>query len=646
MGKEVTQQQLLSLAAEIGTALTCCDQMDEMLQRSAAAFVEHLDVAFARIWVLDQLSGDLILRASAGLYTHLDGEHSHIKIGQYKIGWIAEQRKSHLTNEVLTDARISDKDWARKTGMVSFAGHPLLVEDQLVGVLAMFGQHALSDDVMQSIESVADGIALGIHRKQIEDRLNEREHIFAQFANNIRDVLWIVRPHGLRTVWLSPAAEHIFGYPLDVQYKDPMIFFNSIFPEDQPRMKEFMESTEALTVDSAQQSNDLEFRINRGDGEMRWLWTRAFPSFDAEGKVYQICGFTHDITERKEAERRVSEFYSTVSHELRTPLTSIRAALGLIEGGVTEPDSGESLELVSIARKEADRLIRLINDILDMRKMQAGKLPLNIMPLQPKDVVAGPVGLMRSFAHEHHVELVTTVQEDHPFLGDYDRVAQVLTNLLSNAIKFSPPGKVVRVAVQGGFAGRIRFAVSDEGVGIPAEDQSKLFGIFQQLDASDSRQRGGTGLGLAISKGIVEKMSGVIGFSSEVGVGSTFWFELPLAGPDGTAVKVEVDEGSRYSVLLEFVDDYSKTLPTRLESLKARLQEAKTAKTNTLRAECLAEVRKIRASSEPCGFYEVARQMHVVERLLEQLPAQGEAPELWTQVDSALQAIKTDHLRR
>jgi PAS domain S-box-containing protein len=502
-------------------------------------------------------------------------------------------------------------------------------------VMAMFSTKPLSETTTRALASVADGVALGIHRKQIEGRLREREQLFMQFANNMQDVLWLSRPHAQQTLWISPAVEQVMGVKPEDVYENPYAFMEVIIPEDRPRMAQFMEMTETLRADSPKKTTDVEYRI-RKDGELRWLWTRAFPSFDGEGKIYQICGFTHDITEKKEAERRVSEFYSTVSHELRTPLTSIRAALGLIEGGVTHPDSTETVELISIARREADRLIRLINDILDMRKMEAGKLPLKILPLAPHVVVSNTVSAMRTFAQEHDVELVTWIQEERSFIGDYDRVVQVLTNLISNAIKFSPAGSLVNVNVQASFSERIRFAVSDEGPGIPPEQYNKLFGIFQQLDQSDSRSRGGTGLGLAISKAIVERLNGVIGFDSELGKGSTFWFELPFLAESWSPAE-EPAGGStadKHSpALLEFIQEYGKTLPKRLLSLEKCIRDAKVSERPIAVKDCLNEVRKIRASSEPCGFPEVAAAMAKLEQSLTSIiNKEGDPEQEWKEI--------------
>jgi len=248
-------------------------------------------------------------------------------------------------------------------------------------------------------------------------------------------------------------------------------------------------------------------------------------------RVVGVVGVATDVTERLRAQRMKDEFVSIVSHELRTPLTSIRGSLGLLEGGVAGELPAKAQELVRIARTNSDRLIRLINDILDLDKMEAGRLELRREPIEIGALVDVVVAEMSGYAGAAGVAVTVEVRACEPIHGDRDRLAQVLVNLVSNAIKFSPEGERVEVRAfpaPSHVSGRVRVSVTDHGPGIARADVPKLFQKFHQLDASDTRRRGGSGLGLVIAKRLVEAHHGHIGVDSEVGRGSTFYFEVPV----------------------------------------------------------------------------------------------------------------------
>ena len=250
-----------------------------------------------------------------------------------------------------------------------------------------------------------------------------------------------------------------------------------------------------------------------------------------------VTGIVRDVTERKDAERKVKEFYSTVSHELRTPLTAIRTALGLMESSVVGKETEASTKPVfDIACEEADRLIRLINDILDIRKIEAGKLDLDLKKLEPAPVVERAVGSIASLAKDAGVEIDIDIRKKDSLLGDADKIQQVMSNLLSNAIKWSPTEGRVSVRVVEGKKGRLRFEIEDEGPGVPEDEAEKLFGRFEQISNRDNREKGGTGLGLAIAKAIVEQHGGAIGVETHNGDdGSIFWFEIPAFSKGNSA---------------------------------------------------------------------------------------------------------------
>jgi PAS domain S-box-containing protein len=270
----------------------------------------------------------------------------------------------------------------------------------------------------------------------------------------------------------------------------------------------------------------LEFNPT-ADGRPRWFSATKAPLIDKYGNVTGIIGVLRDITARQEVERMKSEFIATVSHELRTPLTSIRGSLGLLAGGATGPLGERTRGMLDVACRNTERLMGLINDLLDMEKVESGKLEFTIVPADISSLVEQAIEMNAAYAAQFDV----TIDLTHRLPGtriavDPDRLTQVLTNLLSNAVKFSPPGSSVAVEIKR-YDKNIRISVIDQGAGIPASFHDRVFEKFAQADSSNTRQKGGTGLGLSIAKTLVERMGGTIGFTSKLGSGTTFYVDLP-----------------------------------------------------------------------------------------------------------------------
>ena len=265
----------------------------------------------------------------------------------------------------------------------------------------------------------------------------------------------------------------------------------------------------------------FEYQLKTGPA-VRDFEARIVASGDRE-----VLAIIRDISERKAADRLKNEFISTVSHELRTPLTSILGALGLVAGGVAGEIPPKARAMLEIAHANSERLVRLINDILDTEKIESGRMTFNVVPLELVPLVALAIEANRTYGAEMGVSFeLTGAVAGARVRADADRLTQVLTNLLSNAAKFSPRGDTVTVAVSR-RDGALRVAISDHGPGIPPEFQGRIFQRFAQADSSDTRQKGGTGLGLSISRAIVERLGGRIGFDTAAGTGTTFYFDLP-----------------------------------------------------------------------------------------------------------------------
>lgn len=242
-----------------------------------------------------------------------------------------------------------------------------------------------------------------------------------------------------------------------------------------------------------------------------------------------VVAVIRDITERQRIDKMKDEFISTVSHELRTPLTSIRGSLGLISGGTFGEIPEQIDNMLNVANNNTERLLLLINDILDIQKIESGEMLFHYEKIDITELVEQAIGDNKAYGDQYDVtfKITDTVPDAH-IKADKHRLMQVMANLLSNAAKFSLQGSQVEISTAISNDNRIRVSVTDHGSGIPENFLIKVFDKFTQSDSSDTRQKGGTGLGLNVSKSIVEKMHGFIGVKSTEGEGSTFWFEFRL----------------------------------------------------------------------------------------------------------------------
>ncbi len=333
------------------------------------------------------------------------------------------------------------------------------------------------------------------------------------------------------------------------------------------------------------QSRELE--AQRKNGEIFEI--ELFVHDIGVDEEHRFLGIIRDISERKHMDRVKSEFVSTVSHELRTPLTSIKGALGMINSGVLGVLPDKAKRMVELAHNNTERLILLVNDLLDMEKIQAGKIDLKIEKVNLTTLVKESIAMNQTYASNLKVKLVLEeLPADYFVVADYSRMLQVMANLISNAAKYSPADDVVKINVRGD-ENAIQVSVADNGLGIPPEYHSKIFQKFSQLDASDKRQKGGTGLGLNITKAIVEHHGGRIDFITQVNKGATFFFTLPAWQPTPNseyAAVIKADSDSflprkntaGHVLVLEDEPDIAKLLALMLEQQNFSVTTCGTAK--------------------------------------------------------------------
>ena len=327
-----------------------------------------------------------------------------------------------------------------------------------------------------------------------------------------------------------------------------------------------------------------EVEVLRGDAGPVPMLVASAPVRDPFGEVAGAVVALQDVSALREVDRLKDEFVSVVSHELRTPLTSIRGSLQLVlEDQGSVPDA-EHLHLLQVALNNCERLIRIINDILDVSKIEAGKTMLRLRPSRADDLVAQAIENVDAIAAASGVAFSVHVEPGLPLvLADPDRMVQVLVNLLSNAVKFTPNDSIV--VVEAKRAGdMVAVSVVDHGVGMSAESLARVFQKFQQVDSSTSRAKGGTGLGLAIVKGLVEQHGGAIAVESAPEAGTRFTFTIPIAGtaaPEpapGVPAAADGDGGPHRSSLVLVVDDdddFRLVVRKQLERAGYRVVEAR-----------------------------------------------------------------------
>ncbi len=534
------------------------EKRSEALSRDHHAQIEHQLQAFS---LLNQLAANTHLRIQEQLeqalklgrtYLALDlGIVSKIRYGDYKIMALDVEQPSSLETgqrfnlgETYCDLVIQEGDLVavhhmaaseysghpcyRAIGLEAYIGVPLYVEDKTYGTLNFSsGSHKeepFSDSEKLFMRLLARWVSAIIERDRSARALRRNE-------SRLRG-LFELSPIGIalndfqtgQFLDLNPALLAPTGYTRD---EFVLLSYWDITPIEYKEAE--LAQIELLRTTGRYGPYEKEYI--RKDGSRYPVLLNGMVVDESDGRKL-IWSIIEDISERKRIERMKNEFIATVSHELRTPLTAISGALGLIKGGVVGELSGPLDNMLDVAFKNSQRLNLLINDLLDMEKLLAGKMLFQFNSYSLKQLLQQAIEVNQSYADQFNVDLyLVNCSDSIQVRVDETRFAQIMSNLLSNASKFSPPGKHVEITVTQNKK-TVRISVRDFGEGIPAEFHHQIFQKFSQADGSDSRQKGGTGLGLAISREMVERMNGVIDFETSI-QGTSFFFDLPVIDKEG-----------------------------------------------------------------------------------------------------------------
>ncbi len=435
-----------------------------------------------------------------------------------------------IHNEAIP-AATRDGIWIGETALLNHEGQEIPLSQLIVA-------HKSSDGSVNMLSTIARDIT---QQKQIEATLREAERRWRTLLENVRLVV-VGRDKNGKLNYVNPYFLELVGYTkAEALGKD---WFETFLPLYQRKR---LQNNYLELLEQKFYTHNQNIILTKSGEERMIAWNNTLLQ-DLQGNAIGTLSIGEDITERQVIERMKDEFISVVSHELRTPLASIHGALNLLSSGLVNTQSDKGRRVMEIATESAERLVRLVNDILELERLESGKISLSRQTCNVAELMLKASEMMQVMANRADITLSVSpeaIQLD----ADPDRIVQVLTNLLGNAIKFSPIGSTVWLTVElqaGGNSGSVvkwqnlspsfphpipptlLFNVKDQGRGIPQDKIESIFDRFHQVDASDSRKKGGAGLGLAICRSIVQQHGGQIWVESTLGEGSTFYFTLPV----------------------------------------------------------------------------------------------------------------------
>ncbi len=651
--------------SRVAGAVASATDRPSLTQRVCRILVE--DGGFAVAWIGRAEAGGAIVAEArhgedGGYVEGLRLRHDDTPEGRGPAGVAVRSGRTVVTNDFLSaDGTAPWHESAARVGLRASVALPLRERGEVSGILSLYAREAgffraeeiaLAEEVASSVAFAFDGLVREAERKAAEDALRQAQRV-ARIGS------WSWDEVTDRITW-SEELRHLYGLrpgAAPPSYEEHLLLYAE---ESATRLGAAVAATLA-----GGEPYEIDLELVRPEAAARWVTARGEAVRDAADRIVGLRGTAQDITERKVAEaalrseraslaRRVEErtadlrqanaelaravrakdeFLATMSHELRTPLTAILGISESLQEQVFGPLNERQRESIHTVESSGRHLLELINDILDLAKVEAGRLDLRRQPVAIAEACEASVQFVRSAAVRKGVELALSAGDaDATLEADPKRLKQILVNLLSNAVKFTPPGGRVSLEVAAGPDDAIRFVVSDTGIGIAAEDMGRLFQPFVQLDSGLSRQHEGTGLGLALVRRFAELHGGSVSVDSEPGRGSRFTVALPYRpdpvgalAPSATATTAGEDPVSPGGRLI-VADDSEVNLRTIGDYLRHRGYDVTVARTGREaidralesrpdvvvmdiqmpEMDGLAAIRALRADSALCGVPVVA----------------------------------------
>ncbi|HEY6445013.1 MAG TPA: PAS domain S-box protein [Acidobacteriaceae bacterium] len=527
--RDVTQQnrreRRLRIQLVVSQIIGETTSVDEGLTRVLEALCGTFSADFAALWTVDETQHAIRPRVtwnSRGRASDdflRETQSQTFARGEGLPGSVWSQGKPVWVSDVRQESGFLRRGTARLSGYVSGWAVPVRVGNQVIAVIECFSRQLIREDpdLLATVETVCGSVGQFMARAGQESRLRQMDRQRAFILSSVADGIIGVDSSN-RIAFVNPAAARLLEFSeADLAGRD---VHDTLHPASVgcgtgcATRRAFLSGERASGQDVYVRASGRSFPVEFA----------LMPMVEEVESVGSVLSF-RDISQRYALDHMKDEFISTVSHELRTPLTSIRGALGLLSAGMLGKVSDKASTLLRIAMSNSDRLVRLINDILDLERMQSGRAPLAFRQIALDELVRQAIDAMQPMADNAEIALLCEATSAN-VEADADRLLQVLTNLLSNAIKFSPAKSIVRVSIMRSGDG-VTLSVIDQGRGIPADKLETIFDRFQQVDASDSRQKGGTGLGLAICRTIVQQHGGRIWAEQNGGHGSIFRVFLP-----------------------------------------------------------------------------------------------------------------------